>query len=91
MVRDVHQKPVEDAGVEVVGMEVSNRTTEKGEFLLYFKELGEEDLVNKKFVKGKKGKNLRLKATQGSKTGFADLEQVEEGRTTVLKENLILT
>ena len=91
MVRDVRENPVEDAGVEVLGMEVSNRTTGKGEFVLYFKPLGEDHLVNKKFVKGKKGKNLRLKATQGSKTGFADLEQVEEGRTTVLKENLILT
>jgi hypothetical protein len=91
MVRDVHEKPVEDAGVEVVGMEVSNRTTEKGEFLLYFKELGEEDLVSKKFIKGIMGKKLRLKAAQGSKIGFMDLEQVEEGKTTVLKGDLIIT
>jgi hypothetical protein len=91
MVRDVHEKPVEDAEVEVVGIDVSNRTSEKGEFVLYFKALGEDNLVNKKFVKGIMGKKLRLKATQGSKIGFMDLEQVEEGKTTVLQGDLIIT
>jgi len=93
MVQDSDGNPVSEAKVEAVGKKVSNRTTVKGEFVLYFKALTEDDIIvegSKRFVKGNGDKTIHLKATHDSKTGTADLEEVEEGKTTSLKSPIIL-
>lgn len=93
MVQDSDRNPASEANVEVVGKEVSNRTTVKGEFVLYFKALTEDNIIvegSKRFVKGNGDKTIHLKATHDSKTGTADLEEVEEGKTTPLGSPIIL-
>lgn len=93
MVRDIEENAAPGASVEIVGKDVSNITTEKGEFVLYFKGLTEEDIIkegNKRFVRGNGGKTVHLEATHDAKTGKKDLKEVREGQTTALKEYIIL-
>lgn len=87
------QNPAPGAKVKVPGGNVKNITTEKGEFVLYFKGLSEEDIIkqgNKRFVKGNGGKTVHLEAAHDTKTGTKDLEEVREGQTTVLAGPIIL-
>ena len=95
MVEDVNGNRVSGAKVEVIGKEVSNRTTAEGEFVLYFKALTEDDDIiiesSRRFVKGTGSKIVSLRATSGSKKGTVDLEEVEEGKTTLLESPIILT
>lgn len=94
MVQDSDGNPVSEAKVEVAGKKVSNRTTVKGEFVLYFKALTEDDIIiedSKKFVKGNGDKTICLEATHDSKIGTAELKEVEEGKTTSLKSPIILS
>jgi hypothetical protein len=72
------------------GKEVSNQTSEKGEFALYFKALTEEDIEivdGKKFVKGEDGtESIELEVnTQAVPV------QVEEGKTTSLGSPIVLS
>lgn len=93
MVHSSDGNMIPGAKVEVPGKNVSNITTEKGEFVLYFKGLTEEDIVkegNKRFVKGNGGKKVDLKATHDAKTGTKDLKEVREGQTTVLAGPIVL-
>lgn len=90
MVKDRNKNPVPRARVEVTGKEVGNETTGRGEFVLYFKGLKEEDLIDTKYVRGKGGRTIHLRAGHHGKTGLIDLEEVEEGRTTIVKEPIIL-
>jgi hypothetical protein len=93
MVHNSDQNPAAGAKVEVPGKNVNNITTEKGEFVLYFKGLTEEDIIkegNKRFVKGNGGKKVGLKATRDAKTGTKDLKEVREGQTTVLAKPIVL-
>ena len=94
MVYGSDQNPAAGAKVEVPGKNVNNITTEKGEFVLYFKGLSEEDIIkegNKRFVKGNEGKTVHLEAAHGAKTGTKDLKEVREGQTTALARPIILS
>ncbi|MBE9594102.1 MAG: hypothetical protein IMF19_11575, partial [Proteobacteria bacterium] len=55
MVYDSAGKAVSDAKVKVRGKDVENKTTEEGEFVLYFGPLTEDEIIRedgKRFVKG---------------------------------------
>lgn len=90
MVIDMNNMPVSGANIEVTGKEVNSVTTEKGEFVLFFKGLKEEDLIDDKFVRRNDSKTVHLKATRDEKNGFSDLDEVEVGKTTILEESIIL-
>ena len=94
MVQNSNRNPASEAKVEIAGKEVSNRTTVKGEFVLYFNALTEDDIIvedTKRFVKGNGDKTIHLKATHDTKTGTADLEEVQERKTTPLGSPIILS
>ncbi|RLI73950.1 hypothetical protein DRP04_15235 [Archaeoglobales archaeon] len=88
IVCDSDGKPVSNAVVRVGNKET--RTSEKGEFVLYFK-LKKEDIVKvngKKFVKGNNGKMLHIEVFHSKGSCTAEVE-VEEGKTVNL--NLYLS
>ena len=96
MVCDIEENPVAAAGVEVTDKNISTITTEKGEFVLYFKGLIEEDIikvigVSKRFVKGNPDKIMPLKAVKSPKTGVSQLEELEECTTASLEEPITLS
>ena len=94
LVQDSNGNSVSGAKVEVTRKEVSNKTTIKGEFVLYFKALSEDDIIiedSKRFVKGNADATLHLKATHDSKTRIVDLKRVEEGKTTPLESPIVLS
>jgi hypothetical protein len=93
MVQDSAGNSISGAELEVIGKEVNSKTTNKGEFALFFKSLSEEDIIDegsKKFVKGNGEKTIHLKATYNSKTGTTDLKELEEGKTTPLESPIII-
>lgn len=93
MVCDVDENPVPGVKVEVLEKNVINITTEKGEFVLYFKGLTEDNIKKeggKRFVKVDSNTTVSLEAAWDSKKGSSNLEKVEEGQTTVLEEPIIL-
>jgi hypothetical protein len=94
MVRDIEENAVPGAAVEITGKNVSNISTEKGEFVLYFKGLTEEDIIkegSKRFVKGNGGKQVKVHAAYEAKTGTVKLKEVEEGRITVLEKPITIS
>jgi len=94
MVQDSGGNSAAEAKVEVIGKEVNNKTTNRGDFVLYYKVLTEDDIIiedNKRFVKGNGDKTVHLKATHDSRTKTADLEEVEECKTTTLESPIIFS
>lgn len=94
MVRDIGENAVHGAVVNVLEKNVNNITNEKGEFVLYFKGLTEEDIDKiggKRFIKENGGQEVRLKAAVDSRAGYAVLEKVEEGQAALLAQPIILT
>ncbi len=83
MVRDTGGNPAPGAQVKVVGKEVHNKTTDNGEFVLYFKGLTADHLIQNRFVKGNADDTIYLKAVHGERRGRRKLNKVEEGKTTV--------
>ena len=85
MVRDSAGKAVSGARVMVREMCVESSTTEKGEFVLYFGSLTEDEIVReggKMFVKGDKNcKIIHLEVEYGGIAETTELE-LEEGETT---------
>jgi hypothetical protein len=93
MVQDSDGNSISGAELEVIGKEVNSKTTNKGEFVLFFKSLSEEDIIvegGKKLVRGNGDKTIHLKATYNSKTGTTDLEELEEGKTTPLESPIVI-
>jgi len=93
MIQDSDGNSISGAELEVIGKEVNSKTTNKGEFVLFFKSLSEEDIIvegGKKFVRGNGDKTIHLKATYNSKTGTTDLEELEEGKTTPLESPIVI-
>ncbi|MCK5056191.1 MAG: hypothetical protein KAT34_06020, partial [Candidatus Aminicenantes bacterium] len=76
---------------EILTKGVDNKTTGRGEFVLYLKGLKEEDLIDGIFIKGNNGKTVHLKVTHETKSCLFDLEEVKEGQTTSVKEPIILS
>ncbi len=63
MVYDTAVKAVSGAKVRIQGRDIENKTTEKGEFVLYFKSLTDEEIIKeggKRFVKGNGDKIIHL-------------------------------
>jgi len=92
MVQRPDGTPVPGARLEILGKAVDNQTTEKGEFVLYFKGLKEDDLdaIYKKYIKGNGGNTLSLQATHGASTGVLEVNEVEVGQTKVLGVPIII-
>jgi len=91
MVRDTEGEPVPGATVKIMGKEIENKTTQKGEFVLYFKALKERDIIKvhkKRYVRRDRSSRLRLMATHPDyKTKTVPIE-VEEGKTTAVSITL---
>lgn len=84
MVYDSTGKAVSGAKVGVMGRDVESRTTEKGEFVLYFRPLTEDEIIKeggKRLVKGNGDKIIHLEVEYDEVIETAELE-VEEGKTT---------
>ena len=84
MVYDSAEEAVSGAKVRVKGKDVENKTTEKGEFVLYFGPLTEDEIIRedgKRFVKGNGGKTLHLEVEYDGVTEPIELE-AEEGKIT---------
>lgn len=84
MVYDSAGKAASDAKITVVGKDVEGKTTERGEFMLYFGSLTEDDIIvedGKRYVKGNADKIIHLEVEYEGITKLMDLE-VEEGKTT---------
>ena len=82
-VYDSTGKTVSGAKVRVRGKDVENKTTEEGEFVLYFEPLTEDEIITeggKRFVKGNGDKTLYLEVEY---EGVEPKElEAEEGKTT---------
>lgn len=84
MVEDAEDKPVAGATAKIVGKQVENKTTQKGEFVLYFKALREQDIIKvgkKRYVRADGGRKLKLQVTHPSYKTRTMLVEVEEGKT----------
>jgi hypothetical protein len=85
MVKDTDDKPVAEATAGIIGKEIENKTTQNGEFVLYFKTLTEQDIIkvnNKRYVKGDGDKELQLQVTHPSyESKTVSIEELEEGKT----------
>jgi hypothetical protein len=85
MVSDTEGGPIEEATVEIEGKEVENEATRKGEFVLYFKVLKEQDIIKingKRYVRGDGNEKLQLQFTHPGYEKETALIEVEEGKTT---------
>jgi len=96
MVHDGAGNPVPGAGVEIAAKSMSTKTTERGEFVFYFKELTETDIkkVNgKRYLKGNPPTTttIKLEAQKGLETGEGELKDVEECTAASLKDPIRLS
>jgi len=85
MVYDSEGKSVSGARVSVLGIDIWNKTTEWGEFVLYSGDLTEDKIIKedgKRFVKGNNdSKIIHLEVEYSGVTKTTEL-QVKEGETT---------
>ncbi len=87
IVQDNDEKPVPGATVEIEGKGIENKTTEKGEFVIYFKNLTEEDIIKiggEIYVRGNGNKRLKVKVTHPDYRNKTVQTEVEEGKTVSL-------
>jgi hypothetical protein len=83
-VYDSAGEAVSGAKVRVRGKDVENKTTEEGEFALYFGPLTEDEIIidsGKRFVMGDSDKTLHLEVEYDSVIETIEFE-AEEGKTT---------
>jgi hypothetical protein len=76
--------PVNDANVLVVGKGIETRTTGKGEFVLYFKGLTQDDITEsggKTYVKGNGNNRVRVRVIHPDYHNKTVQTEVEEGKT----------
>ncbi|NIM17837.1 MAG: hypothetical protein GTO45_38160 [Candidatus Aminicenantes bacterium] len=93
MVRDTQGHPIPGAQVEITGRKNGTQTTRKGEFVLFFNKLSEEDILlegSKKFVTINGEKTIHVKAVHNSASGTLEIKEVQEGKTTSLPAPIIL-
>jgi hypothetical protein len=87
MVLDKNNDAVPGAAVEIAGKEGETLTTHRGEFVLYFNALTEDDIKmdgNKKVVTVGGKRKINLKVRHGNLKGSTTLTDVPEGKTTSL-------
>jgi hypothetical protein len=90
-VLDTDENPLPGALVKVRGKGITNKTTKKGELVLYFKGLKDEDLIDDKFIKGDSGATIFLEATHESANVIIEVDEVEVGKTTILEAPIIIS
>ena len=92
---DADGNPVSDANMEVIDKDISTITTQKGEFVVYFKGLTDGDVFienGKWFIKGTPGKNLPMKIVKDFNTWIYQWGiGAVVGMTTALKEPITLS
>ena len=87
IVRDTAGNPVPGATVEVVGKEIENTTTEEGEYVIYFKNLTEDDIIKIggiRYVRRDSSRKLMIKASHPDYRSKMNNTEVEEGKTVSL-------
>ena len=87
IIQDTDGKPVSGATVEVIGKEIENKTTEEGEFVLYFKNLTEDDIIKVgggRYVRRNNSRRLMVKASHPDYRSKIKRTEVEEGKTVSL-------
>jgi len=92
MVRGTDGEPVPEALVKITGKEIENKTTQEGEFVLYFKNLTEQDIIKvnkKRYVKRDGNRRLLLVVTHPNYRRKMVQVEVEEGKTTSISITLI--
>ncbi len=75
---------ISGARVKIRDKDVEGVTTEEGEFVLYFGDLTNDEIIKengKRFVKGANGKNIHIEVEYGGKPRKRNLEALE-GKTT---------
>jgi hypothetical protein len=87
VVKNSGGEAISDATVRVLSPALETQTTEKGEFVLYFTGLTEDDIIKvngKRYVKGNGDQTLTLEVTHPDYTSKQELieEGVEESKTT---------
>ncbi len=86
ILRDTNQNPVPDARLSWNSDKVVCMTSEKGEFVIYFTGLTEEDIIEdaasgKRFVKGDQDSTLNINVEYGNVTSILKISNVEVGKT----------
>lgn len=94
MLRDPNQNPISNACLSWKGKEVEGLTTNKGEFVIFFLSLTEEDIIldpasGKKYVRGDQERTLKINVEHNNEAKILNLVDVEVGLTTSV--NLILS
>ena len=93
VIHDEGGNPASEVNVTINGRTEQSKTTEKGEFVLYFPKLGEDDVLQENHayvLKGSVDTTIHIIATRGLQAGTANVEYVEIGKTTSLKSPLII-
>lgn len=94
MVYDGGGNPASGAEVKIAVKSMNAKTTEKGEFVFYFKNLTQNDIKKengKRYLKGSPGTTLTVNAQKGLETGEGKLADVEECTATSLKDPIELS
>jgi hypothetical protein len=86
ILKDSSQNPVPDARLSWNNGKVESMTTGIGEFVIYFTDLTEEDIIEdaakgKKFVKGDQDSTLNINVEYGNVTSILKISDVEVGKT----------
>lgn len=89
MVHDSGSRPVPAARVEAEGTSISTHTTHKGEFVLFFTGITDDDILvaqGKKLIAVAGKSEIKINAQIDSRTGTYTVPAVPEGETTVLPD-----
>lgn len=93
VLQDSDNKPMQNVGLNWKSGKGEGRTTETGEFVMYFKGLSEEDIQvkgGKRFLKEGPGDCdacvLSIKIEQGNSPKTLEISNVEVGRTNLVKK-----
>jgi hypothetical protein len=94
MLRDSNNNSLSNAILSGINGRLVAKTTEKGEFVLYFTGLTEEDIIldtasGKKYVKGDQDRTLKINVKYGNAISVLNISDVGVGLTTSI--NLILS
>lgn len=95
MVKDASGSPVRGASIRLKGKETTARTTEKGEFVFFLKGITQNDIrihpeTGKRVIYLDSSDVLHLEILHGDVPVIFDTVNLEEGRTTALKQPIIL-
>jgi hypothetical protein len=86
ILRDSDMNPMPYARLSWNSNKIESMTSEKGEFVIYFRDLTEEDVIedianNKRFIKGDQDRTLNINVEYGSVMSILKISDVEVGQT----------